>query len=184
MSQHPSQRVGVFIDVQNMYHSSKHLYNARVNFGQVLKTAVGDRHLIRALGYVSVSQTPEEDAFFQALQKQGFEVKMKDLQVFADGTKKGDWDVGITIDCVRMSEKIDVAVLVTGDGDFMPLVEFLRNKGVRVEVVSFGKSTSSRLLEEVDWFFDLDTDPKKFLIKPRQNEGRGRGAAEKTNDVS
>lgn len=167
VTQHAKQRVGVFIDVQNMYHSAKHLFSSRVNFGNVLKSAVADRELIRAIGYVSVSQSPEEEGFFQALHMQGFEVKMKDLQVFPDGTKKGDWDVGITIDCVRLANKLDTIVLVTGDGDYVVLVEYLQNCGVRVELMSFAKSTSSRLIDSVDFFYDMDVDHKKFLIKPK-----------------
>lgn len=167
MNQHPQQRVGVFIDVQNMYHSGRHLFNAKVNFGQILKTAVADRQLIRAFGYVSVTQSQEEQAFFEALHKQGFEVKMKDLQVFPDGTKKGNWDIGMCMDCVRLSTKLDVVVLVTGDGDFIPLVEYLRNQGLKVELVSFRKSTSAGLVEEVDQFIDIGQDLRKFLIKSR-----------------
>lgn len=173
MAQHPHQRVGVFIDVQNMYHSCKHLYNAKVNFGQVVKTALADRQLVRAMGYVSVSQAPDEAAFFEALYKQGIELKMKDLQVFPDGTKKGDWDVGIAVDCIAMSHKLDVIVLVTGDGDFMPLVEYLSYRGVTVELVSFGKSTSARLIESVHSFYDLDQDVNKHVIRGSASQKAG-----------
>ncbi len=162
---HKNQRVAVLIDVQNMYHSAKALYKKRVNFKEVLKTAVADRQLIRAIGYVIRTESGEEKSFFEALEKIGIELKIKDLQVFAGGMKKGDWDVGLSIDAVRFGDSsIDAIVLVTGDGDFVPLVEYLKGKGRQVEVMSFGKSTSAKLKEAADDFTDLGEKPKKFLI--------------------
>jgi uncharacterized LabA/DUF88 family protein len=159
------QRVGVFVDAQNMYHSAKNLYHAKVNFKKVLEAAVGKRRLIRAFIYVIRTETGEEKAFVEALEKSGFEIKEKDLQIFPGGLKKADWDVGLAIDAVILSDKIDVAIIMSGDGDFLPLVDYLRiSKGLKVEVVSFGRSTSSKLKEAVDVFTDLEDDPKKFLI--------------------
>ncbi|MEK7113413.1 MAG: NYN domain-containing protein, partial [Patescibacteria group bacterium] len=89
------QRVGVFIDTQNLYHSARNLYKARVNFGAVLKEAVAGRRLVRAVAYLVTSETGEEKGFFEALEKLGIETKTKDLQVFYGGAKKGDWDVGL-----------------------------------------------------------------------------------------
>ncbi len=162
---HAHQKVGVFIDTQNLYHSAKHLYNARVNFGQVLKEAVSDRLLIRAIAYVVATETGEEKAFFEALVKLGIETKTKNLQVFAGGAKKGDWDVGIAVDAIKFAPKLDAVVLVSGDGDFVPLVEYLKtNQGCQVEVAAFGRSSSGRLIEAADDFIDLDKDPKKYLM--------------------
>ena len=162
-----SQRVGVFVDVSNMYHCARHLYGSFVNFGQVLKDVVAGRQLIRAIAYVVSADVEQEKAFFEALAKAGFEVKEKELQVFADGTKKGDWDVGISVDAITLADRLDAVVLVTGDGDFVPLVEFLKhNKGSRVEVVAFGRSCSGRLIEEADEFLDLDKNSRRYLIKP------------------
>ncbi len=162
---HKNQRVAVLIDVQNMYHSSKALYKKRVNFKEVLKTALSERQLIRAIGYVIRTESGEEKSFFEALEKIGIELKIKDLQIFAGGMKKGDWDVGLSIDAVRLADSaIDAIVLVTGDGDFVPLVEYLKGKGRQVEVMAFGKSTSSKLKDVCDDFFDLGEKPKKFLI--------------------
>src|SRR4030043_313417 len=96
--QRKTHRVGVFVDVQNMYHSAKNLYHARVNFRELLKLAVADRDLVRAIAYVVKSDTAEERAFFDALEKSGLELKSKDLQVFAGGQKKADWDVGLAVD--------------------------------------------------------------------------------------
>jgi uncharacterized LabA/DUF88 family protein len=157
--------VGVFVDVQNMYYSAKNIYQAKVNFGKILETAIAGRKLIRAFAYVIRAEAPEEQTFFDALSKQGFEIRSKDLQVFYGGQKKGDWDVGIAIDAIRLAPKLDSVVLVSGDGDFIPLVEYLRYNGQQVEVVAFSKSSSSRLMESCDEFTDLCADEDKYLMK-------------------
>lgn len=159
------QRVGVLIDVQNMYHSAKHLYKARVNFREILKTAVAGRKLIRAVAYVVITETGEEKAFLEALTKIGIEVKMKELQIFAGGLKKADWDVGIAVDAIKFSESLDVIILISGDGDFTPLVEYLKNRGKQIEIIAFGKSASGRLKEAADDFIDLCQSPSKYLLK-------------------
>ncbi len=164
---HKEQRVGVFIDTQNLYHSARNLYNARVNFGAVLKDAVSGRKLVRAVAYVITTEAGDEKNFFEALQKLGIETKTKDLQIFAGGSKKADWDVGLAVDAIKMSARLDSVVIVSGDGDFIPLVEYLQTIGVQVEVVSFGKSTSGKLREVVDDFVDLSDNPKKYLIGAR-----------------
>ena len=162
---HKEQRVGVFIDAQNLYHSARNLYKARVNFGAVLKDAVAGRKLVRAVAYVITTETGEEKNFFEALTKLGIETKTKDLQVFHSGTKKGDWDVGLTVDVMRMANRLDAVIIVSGDGDFVPLVEYLQNHtGTQVEVASFGKSTSGKLREIADDFIDLSENPRKYLL--------------------
>ncbi|OGG68672.1 hypothetical protein A3H77_01070 [Candidatus Kaiserbacteria bacterium RIFCSPLOWO2_02_FULL_56_11] len=162
---HKAQRVGVFIDTQNLYHSAKHLYKARVNFAKVLEEALGGRTLVRAIAYVISTESGEEKNFFEALTKMGIETKVKDLQVFADGAKKADWDVGLAIDAVKLAPKLDTVVLATGDGDFIPLIQYLdMNEGCQVEVISFGKSSSAKLKEVAHAFTDLCDDPKRFTI--------------------
>lgn len=163
--QHKEQRVVVLIDIQNMYHSAKNLYSKKVNFSEILKTAVGDRKLIRAFAYVVRTKSGEERPFFEALTKLGFETRVRDLQEFYGGMKKADWDVGITIDAVKSAQGVDVIVLVSGDGDFIQLVEYLKNQGKRVEVMAFGKSASAKLREIADEFIDLGEWPNKFLLK-------------------
>ena len=161
---HKEQRVGVFIDTQNLYHSARNLYQARVNFGAVLKDAVAGRKLVRAVAYVITTEAGDEKNFFEALAKLGIETKTKDLQIFAGGAKKADWDVGLAVDAIKMSPRLDSVVIVSGDGDFVPLVEYLQTIGVQVEVVSFGKSTSGKLREAVDDFVDLSENPRKYLM--------------------
>jgi len=162
---HKEQRVGVFIDTANLYHSAKNLYKRKVNFGAVLKEALAGRKLVRAIAYVITSEGGDEKNFFNALTKLGIETKTKDLQIFAGGAKKGDWDVGISVDAIKMAPRLDAVVLVAGDGDFIPLIEYLQAQSmVQIEVVSFGKSTSSKLKEVADDFLDLSENPKKYLI--------------------
>jgi len=162
---HEKQRVGVFIDAQNLYHSAKNLYHAKVNFGQVMKDAVDDRILIRAIAYVISTESGDEQSFFEALTKAGIETKTKDLQIFAGGAKKADWDVGLAVDAIKMAPKLDTIIIMSGDGDFIPLVEYLKMKeGCQVEAITFGKSASSKLISIVDGFTDLDENPKRYLI--------------------
>ncbi|PIR83019.1 hypothetical protein COU19_02530 [Candidatus Kaiserbacteria bacterium CG10_big_fil_rev_8_21_14_0_10_56_12] len=164
---HSAQRVGVFIDTQNLYHSAKHLFKARVNFGNILEEAVGGRTLVRAIAYVISTESGEEKNFFEALTKMGIETKVKDLQIFSDGAKKADWDVGIAVDAIKLAPKLDTVVLVTGDGDFVPLIQYLDLHGIQVEVISFGKSSSGKLKEATQAFTDMGEDPKRYTITAR-----------------
>lgn len=163
--------MGVFIDIQNLYHSAKNLYKAKVNFPKLLQVVVGDRQLIRAIGYVVKSDSSfGEQSFFDALEKAGIELRMKDLQVYPDGMKKADWDVGMAVDAIRMGSALDVVILITGDGDFIPLVEYLKwGNGCHVEVASFGRSTSGKLKEAADLFINID-ERKQLLIPTSLNK--------------
>jgi uncharacterized LabA/DUF88 family protein len=164
--QHEEQRVGVFVDVQNLYYSARNIYNSKVNFAAILKAAVGRRKLVRAIAYVIRADVKDEQNFFDALEHIGFEIKAKDLQVFFGGAKKGDWDIGIAMDTIELAPKLDTIILVSGDGDYQQLVQHLRRAlGCRVEVVAFGKSSSGKLIEEADSFLDLDSSPAKFLMR-------------------
>ena len=159
------QRVGVLVDIQNLYYSAKVLYKKKVNFGQLLKIGAGERKLIRAIAYGIKTLEGQEEKFFEALEKQGFEVKTKDLQIFPGGAKKGDWDVGIAVDAIKMSKSLDAIILISGDGDYIPVVEYIQNTtGCRVEVMAFRESASAKLIEKADGFIDISENKKKFLI--------------------
>lgn len=181
-----NQRVGIFVDVQNLYHSAKNLYRGRVNYAELMKHLTGDRQLIRALAYVVKSEGVEpqrgaarvavpseesatnglssEAAFFDALEKAGLELRMKDLQIYAGGMKKADWDVGMAVDAIRMSSFLDVIVLVTGDGDFLPLVDYLKwGAGRLVEVAAFRRSASSKIQEAADRFINIEDVPRAIM---------------------
>jgi len=161
---HPDQRVGVFIDVQNMYYSAKHLYGKKVNFGNIVKEAVGERKLIRAIAYVVRTESQDEIPFFDALYNLGIETREKDLQIFGNN-KKADWDVGLAVDAIRMAHSLDAVVIVSGDGDYLPLVEYLQHGlGKQVEVVGFGETTSTRIIDQVDDFINVQEDEATFLI--------------------
>ncbi len=162
---HKEQRVGVFIDAQNLYHTAKHIYKRKVNFANIVKDVLAGRSLVRAIAYVITTENEDEKAFLGALNKAGIETKSKDLQIFYDGSKKADWDIGLAIDCVTMAPKLDAIVIVSGDGDFVPLCQFLRyHHGIQVEVATFGQSASASLKLAADDFLDLSTHSKKYLI--------------------
>ncbi len=163
-----SQRVAVLIDTQNMYHSAKHIHGARLAFGKVVETVAEGRPVVRAIAYVAKSKTGEEQGFFDAMKEMGIELKIKDIQEFSSGEKKADWDVGIAIDAVKLADKVDVIVLLTGDGDFVPLVEYLHGHGVIVEVAAFEESTNAKLREVVDRFFNI-SEHHDLLIGGRYN---------------
>jgi uncharacterized LabA/DUF88 family protein len=186
---HPEQRVGVFIDTQNVYHSAKNLYHTRANFGNILKDSVAGRRLVRARAYSVTTESGEEKGFFEALAKIGIEMITKDLQVFYGGAKKADWDVGLAVDAITAAPKVDTVILVTGDGDFVPLVEYLQShSGCQVEVVSFGRSTSAKLKEAADDFLDLDEEPRRYLLNfrggPRRNSRTQRGQEEMPDEAA
>lgn len=177
---HKEQRVGVFIDTQNLYHSAKNLYHGRVNFGAIMKEAIAGRALIRAVAYVITTESGEEKNFFEALGKIGIETKTKNIQIFNSGAKKADWDVGLAVDAIKMAPKLDTIIIASGDGDFIPLVEYLQtNEGCQVEVIAFGKSSSGKLREVADDFIDMCLMPKKYIIQghvPQAHSGNGNSA--------
>ena len=162
------QRVEVLIDVQNLYYSARNLYHQKVNFSEVLKEGVAGRKFIRAFAYVVRTKTGEEKPFFDALTNLGIETRVKDLQEYYGGLKKADWDVGIAVDAIKTSDSVDVVVIVSGDGDFTPLIEYLQNHGKRVEAMAFGKSTSSKIREVADEFIDLEAPVDKYLLKQKR----------------
>lgn len=174
MIRRKDQRVAVFIDTANMYHSAKNIYHARLNFKNVLEDAIDDRMLIRAIAYVITTKTGEEKPFLDALANIGIEMKSKELQEFAGGSKKGDWDVGLTVDAIRIGVGVDVIIIISGDGDYLSLVEYLQNHGKQVEVMAFHESASSKLIEKADGFVDLSNDEERYLIHPTSRAQSGR----------
>lgn len=176
----PHRRVGVFIDVQNMYYSARNIFNRKVNFSNIVEKSVGEADLIRAIAYTISTKTGDESAFFEALRKKGIEVASKELLEYNSGVKKGDWDVGITIDIVRMLDMLDVVVLVSGDGDYVPLANYVKSRGRIMHVASFRESTSTALVAAVDIYTNLSDDQKTYLIPERKVAGV-RGAARGKN---
>ncbi len=165
----PDQRVAVLVDVQNVYYSARNLFNTKVNFKALLKHVVHDRLLVRAIAYVINAEAAGEKVnFFEAVNEAGFEVKEKELTVFLGGAKKGDWDLGIAMDAIRLGNKVDSIVLVSGDGDFCPVVNYLQQSlGCLVEVVAFKHTTNHTLIEMADDFTDIENHKTELLFRSR-----------------
>jgi len=161
---HPDQRVAVLADSQNLYHTAQSIYSRNIDYSALLEKAVADRSLVRAIAYVIRADSPEEEKFFEALVDIGFETKIKAIKTFGDGSKKADWDVGMSLDAVTLASHVDTVVLCTGDGDFSRLCSHLRHEGVRVEVMSFGSSTAEELIGATDTFIDLAEREDTFLL--------------------
>jgi uncharacterized LabA/DUF88 family protein len=145
MSYTLNQRVGVFVDVQNMFYAAKHLYGSKLNFNRLLEYIARDRSMVRAISYVVQTPDGDQSNFFAMLRSNGYEVRSKELKLRPDGSAKGDWDMGLALDALAMADRLDVVAIVSGDGDFVDLVTFLKARGVRVEVYSFAYSTSEEL---------------------------------------
>ncbi|MFB6236321.1 MAG: NYN domain-containing protein [Halopenitus sp.] len=161
---HPNQRVAVLADSQNLYHSAQSMYSQNIDYSALLEKAVQDRNLTRAIAYVIRADSPEEESFFEALRDIGFETKIKEIKTFPDGTKKADWDLGMSLDAVTLANHVDTVVLCTGDGDFARLCSHLRHEGVRVEAMGFESSTADELVEAADTFIDLAEREETFLL--------------------
>ncbi|MBI4591932.1 NYN domain-containing protein [Candidatus Uhrbacteria bacterium] len=167
MYKHKDQRVGVFIDTQNMYYSARNLFKRKVNFKNIVEDGVAGRKLIRAIAYVVSTESGEEQPFFEALQNAGIETRKKALMEYPSGQKKADWDVGLAIDVVQMLDTLDVVVIVSGDGDFQPLVNYVQSRGRMVELMAFDKTTSGKLIEMVHDYIDLSANQRRYLIGPK-----------------
>lgn len=170
-----SRRVAVFIDGANLYHSIKSYYKGVLDYGQLLAAAVRGRELFRATFYIVEKQesdeTPSARSFVYNLNRFGYKVRSKPLIVHetlsSEGERsishKGDWDIGIIVDMVRLAGYADTYVLVSGDGDYVEAIEYLQSeRGVRVEVISAGQCTSQALLDVCDLHTDLGDIPGLF----------------------
>jgi uncharacterized LabA/DUF88 family protein len=164
MTTHPGQRVAVLADSQNLYHTAQSLYSQNIDYAALLEESVDGRTLSRALAYVVQADAPEEESFFEALVDIGFETRIKEIRTFQDGSKKADWDVGMSLDAVSLAPHVDTVVLCTGDGDFARLCHYLRHEGVRAEVVCFAESTADSLVEAARDFTDMSADTDRFLL--------------------
>ncbi len=174
-NQDAMERVAVFVDGANLYHSIKSYYKGVLDYGVLLNTAAGGRKLLRATFYIVEKQDTDEisgaRSFVYNLNKFGYKVRSKPLVVHeslsAGGERvvshKGDWDMGIVVDMMRLADHADVYVLVSGDGDYVEAIEYLQSeKGLRVEVVSAGQCTSQALLDVCDVHTDLGDIPDLF----------------------
>lgn len=160
-----NQRVAVFLDVQNLYYSARDTFNRKVDFEKILEKIVAGRILIRAIAYLVKLHGVDQKGFIHTLKQIGYQVREKEPKIFKrydeNGllwtTVKADWDMGIAMDAISMAEKVDVAILVSGDGDFKDLVRYLQTKGVKVEVAAFKQTAARELIEACDEFIDLSS---------------------------
>ena len=118
--------------------------------------------MVRAIAYVVQSPEVDQSKFLTMLKQTGYEVKSKELRVRPDGSCKGDWDMGLAIDAISMADKMDAVVLVSGDGDFVALVDLLKARGVKVEVFGFPHSTAEELRSAATEYYEIG--PELLLI--------------------
>lgn len=175
------QRVGVFVDVQNMFYSAKYIMKAKLDFAKLMKKAVRGRQLIRAVCYVIDNPDIDQSNFTDMLVSNGYEIKSKELRTRADGSQKGDWDMGIGVDAISMADKLDILVLVSGDGDFADLVYYLKGKGVFVEAMSFSESTNDDLIKAVDMHVPIEKD---MLLRAKRPGIRRPNNKKQTEDAN
>jgi uncharacterized LabA/DUF88 family protein len=172
------ERVAVFVDGANLYHSIKSYYRGVLDYDRLLDAAVGERKLLRATFYIVEKQETDESqgtastrSFVYNLNKFGYKVRSKPLVVHESLTPegertvshKGDWDIGVVVDMMRLADHADTYVLVSGDGDYVEAIEYLQSeKGIRVEVISAAQCTSQALLDVCDQHTDLADIPDLF----------------------
>lgn len=172
-----TSNVAVFVDGANLYHSIKSYYDGVLDYAVLLSAAAADRNLLRATFYLVEKQeheeggTPSTRPFVYNLNKFGYKVRSKPLVTHEsfneEGersiTHKGDWDIGIIVDMMRLAEHADTYVLVSGDGDYVEAIEYLQSeKGIRVEVISAAQCTAQTLLDVCDRHTDLADIPDLF----------------------
>jgi uncharacterized LabA/DUF88 family protein len=176
-----AQRIGIFVDVQNMFYSAKILHQSKLDYGRLIREITGDRYLVRAVAYIVHKPDVDQAGFHDALMRFGYELRIKELKIRQDpdgqgrGTAKGDWNVGLTVDVMSLAPKLDTIALVTGDGDYVPLAEALKAHGCRVEVYGFERATASELAQAADQYVPIREDwifkEKKFEKEPEEVNG-------------
>ena len=150
-------RVAVFVDVQNVYYTVKQIYGCHFDYRAFWNQVTAGREVVRAFAYAIDRKDQKQIQFQQILESIGFEVKLKPFIQRSDGSAKGDWDVGITLDMIELASEVDVAVLVSGDGDFDLAVRKLRDAhGVEVEVYGVRKLTAASLIQAATRFVPIE----------------------------
>ncbi|PCJ54440.1 MAG: hypothetical protein COA70_04770 [Planctomycetota bacterium] len=144
------QKVAVFVDVQNMYHSAKNIYGRSLSFAKMLRECVRTRQLVRSIAYVIDHEGVDQTKFLKSLGYIGCEIRHREVMKRNDGTKKAEWEVGIAVDMLRIAEKVDVVILASGNGAFADMIPLIQAKGVRVECCAFKGSVGWHLENMVD----------------------------------
>ncbi len=151
------ERVALFVDVQNVYYTTRHTYGRGFDYNYFWQQATHNREVATARAYATDRGDEKQRQFQNILRAIGFEVKLKPFIQRQDGSAKGDWDVGITLDVMDWAAQVDVVVLVTGDGDFDLLVSKIhKDQGVRVEVYGVPGLTANSLIQAASHFEPID----------------------------
>jgi uncharacterized LabA/DUF88 family protein len=151
-------KVGIFFDVPNLIYAAEQM-GVRVHYGKLLQYLTEGRQLVRATAYAPITDDPmtrfESQRFVLPVINQGWKIVTKPWKRFADGSMKANFDIELAVDILTMSDRLDIVVLLSGDGDFRRVCELVESKGVRVEVVSFAASTAMELRNVADQYTDL-----------------------------
>ncbi|RBP48945.1 NYN domain-containing protein [Arenicella xantha] len=150
-------KVAIFVDVQNVYYTARQVFRKNFDYNRFWIKATEDRIVEKAFAYAIERGDRKQFEFQNILRAIGFEVKLKPFIQRADGSAKGDWDVGITIDVMEYADQVDVIILVSGDGDFDLLAKKIRDeKGKRVEVYGVADLTAKSLIDAASEFIPID----------------------------
>ncbi|HEX9795250.1 MAG TPA: NYN domain-containing protein [Planctomycetota bacterium] len=152
------QRVAVFVDVQNMYHSAKKTFGSNLSYARMLRHCVRNRRLVRGIAYVIEREGIDQISFLDHLRYCGLEVRRREVIERIDGSRKAEWELGIAVDMLRIAEKVDVIIIVSGNGVFADIVPMLQAKGVKVECCAFRESMSEVLGRSVDQYHALSAE--------------------------
>jgi uncharacterized LabA/DUF88 family protein len=148
-------RVGVFVDVQNMFYAAKKQFEARLDYVKLLQHVLKGRRLVTAIAYVVENPEIDQSSFFSLLSHHSFTIRKKALIQRADGSQKGDCDMEIAMDILNLAESLDVVALISGDGDFVSLLHTVKTRGPTIEVHAFPQNTALDLKEVADEFFPI-----------------------------
>jgi len=153
------EKVIIFVDVQNIYYTTKQFHNCHFNYNAFWSKATSNREVVKAIAYAIDRGDEKQKQFQNILRGIGFEIKLKPFIQRKDGSAKGDWDVGITLDVMEYAKKSDVVVLASGDGDFDLLVNKIRSDfGVSVEVYGVAQLTAASLIKAASKFVSIEND--------------------------
>ena len=152
------QTVAVFVDVQNMYHSAKKAYGRNLSYAKMLRACVRNRRLKRAIAYVIEREGIDQVSFLDHLRYCGFEIRKREVIERMDGSRKAEWELGMAMDMVRAAEKVDVVIVVSGNGVFADAAPMIQSKGAKFECCAFRESMSDLLIRAVDQYHVLTED--------------------------
>ena len=163
----PQHRVGMFVDVQNLFYAAKLLHQSKVDYGKLIREVSGGRQVVKAVAYIVQRPDVDNRSFCDALAKMGYELRSKALKIRSDNSARGNWNVGLALEAIQLASRLDVVALVSGDGDFEPLARAVRGMGCLFEVFSFERSVSQDLVDAADAFLPIT---ESVLFKEKKFE--------------